>query len=148
MPVTGSTARPNAGLSAKDLRFLERFEQCTLPESAWTHLAHVRAAWTSFRLYPAADAIGRIRRGIRRYNTDVLGRPGMYHETVTVAFSRLVADRMRSGETWDAFVLRIADLLDGNSPVLLGYYSRERLFSADARERFVEPDLAKLPNPG
>lgn len=138
-------ARSEAKVSADDRRFLERFERCTLPESEWTHLAHIRVAWVCHSLTEPADPIERIRRGILAYNTAVLGRPEMYHDSVTVAFSMLVADRMQEGESWAAFETRIDDLLDKKSPILLRYYSSDRLFSAEARKRFVEPDLQALP---
>ena len=141
-------ARSEATISADDRRFLERFESCTLPESEWTHLAHIRVAWVCYRLIAPADPIKRIRRGILAYNTAVLGRPEMYHETVTVAFSMLVANRVQDGESWADFAIRIDDLLDKKSPILLRYYSSDRLFSAEARKRFVEPDLKALPAPG
>ena len=143
-----STARSEAAVGQDDRRFLERFERCTLPESEWTHLAHIRVAWTCLRLSDPADAIPRIRRGILAYNTAVLGRPEMYHDTVTVAFSMLVANRMQDGEPWADFETRIDDLLDKNSPILLRYYSSNRLFSPEARERFVAPDLEPLPASG
>jgi hypothetical protein len=145
MPVTVSMARSDRNIGAEDRRFLESFEQCTLPESEWTHLAHIRVAWTCLQESDPAEAVARIRRGILRYNTNVLGRPEMYHDTVTIAFSRLIADRMRPGETWDGFARRIDDLLDGKSPILLRYYSGGRLFSDEARDQFVEPDLNALP---
>jgi hypothetical protein len=141
-------ARSEAAVSPDDGRFLERFERCTLPESDWTHLAHIRVAWACLRLSAPADSIARIRRGILAYNTAVLGRPEMYHETVTVAFSMLVANRMQDGEPWADFVTRIDDLLDKKSPILLRYYSSDRLFSTEARERFVAPDLKALPASG
>ena len=89
----------------------------------------------------------RIRIGILKYNTDVLHRRHKYHETVTVAFARIVADRMRTGEKWDDFARRIDDLLNTEVPLLLRYYSKDRLFSEAAREAFLEPDLEKIPSP-
>ena len=146
MPVTGSTARPDCARPAPDdLAFLRRFEACTLPEPEWTHLAHIRVAWTCLRLGPPGEALQRIRSGILRYNTEVLKRPHRYHETVTVAFTHIVADRIRAGEDWHGFSGRIGDLTDRESPVLLRYYSGERLFSDDARRQFVEPDIRPLP---
>jgi hypothetical protein len=49
------------------------------------------------------------------------------------------------GESWGEFASRIDDLQDKKSPILLRYYSGDRLFSDEARERFVEPDLDELP---
>jgi hypothetical protein len=129
-----------------DRDFLARFEDCSLPESEWTHLAHIRVAWLCIALSTAGEALDRVRRGILAYNTRVLGRPEMYHETVTIAFATLVGNRMRRGESWDGFSRRIDDLLDKNSPILLRYYSKSRLFSTEARSRFLDPDLEALPD--
>ena len=58
---------------------------------------------------------------------------------------QLVADRRRVGEAWEGFATRIDDIPDRKTPVLLRYYSPDRLFSDEARARFVDPDLAELP---
>ncbi|MDA0679419.1 MAG: hypothetical protein O3A13_15365 [Proteobacteria bacterium] len=128
-----------------DKDFLSRFEQCALPEREWTHLAHIRVAWICFRLSRSDEAIGRICKGILRYNTEVLHRRHKYHETVTIAFAHIISDRMREGESWIDFVDRIDDLLDPRNPILLSYYSANRLFSDEARIAFVQPDLKNIP---
>jgi hypothetical protein len=125
--------------------FLGRFERCELPEAEWTHLAHIRVAWVCLSILPADAALQRIRKGILRYNTDVLQRRHKYHETVTVAFTRIVADRIRAGENWEDFAQRIDDLLNTEMPLLLRYYSKNRLLSNAARDGFLEPDLEKIP---
>lgn len=136
----------SVSVTASDEAFLERFERCELPEAEWTHLAHVRIAWVCLSMMPVDEALQRIRSGILKYNTDVLQRRHKYHETVTVAFTRIVADRMRAGEQWSGFARRIDDLLNAEMPLLLRYYSRDRLFSDAAREAFLEPDLEEIPS--
>ena len=132
-------------ISNDDEVFLSRFEDCTLPASAWTHFAHIRIAW----LYLAQDdpdtALKRICGEILRYNTEVLLRRHKYHETVTVAFARIVSDRMQALQTWQQFADGIDDILDPATPVLMTYYSGEPLFSDEARQNFVEPDIRHLP---
>ena len=44
------------------------------------------------------------------------------------------------------FIARNPELLD--SRIMLTHYSASVLFSADARECFVEPDLDPIPQPG
>lgn len=138
MPVTGC-------LEQADKDFLAQFETCALLESEWTHAAHVRVAWICLNQSTPDMALERIRTGILRYNTDVLNRRHKYHETVTVAFSRIVAARMRENEPWAEFARRIDDMLDTAQPLLLRYYSEDRLFSDEARTQFVEADLQELP---
>ena len=135
----------HGGVSADDTQFLNRFESCELPESEWTHLAHIRVAWICLQLDAPQAAVDRIRRGILRYNTEVLHRAHRYHDTVTVAFSRLVFERMRDGEAWRDFAVRIDDLLDRNVPILGKYYSPGRLDTDGARHRYVPADLLPLP---
>jgi len=128
-----------------DAEFLARFEACTLPESEWTHTAHIRVAWICLRQMSPGQALERIRSGILQYNTEVLKRRQKYHETVTVAFTRIVAERMREDEPWIEFEKRIDDILNSAEPILLRYYSADRLFSDDARRQFVEADVQELP---
>jgi len=132
-------------LTRDDERFLVRFAQCELPESEWTHLAHVRVAWLYLSTQCPDVALRSICDGILRYNTEVLRRPEKYSETVTVAFTRIVLGRMMVNEPWGSFATRIGDLLEPKTPVLLHYYSKEHLFSDEARTRFVESDLVELP---
>ncbi len=131
--------------ASDDDSFLSRFEHCTLPESEWTHLAHVKVAWLHLTHQSPDVALRKICDGIVRYNTEVLCRPEKYSETITVAFTHIVLGRMRATESWDTFATRIDDLLDPKTPILLNYYSAERLFADEARIRFVEPDITHLP---
>src|SRR5262245_36895532 len=125
-----------------DDEFLAAFEGCTLPKAAWTHAAHVRLAWLYLGRLPPGVALDRLRHGIRRYNAAVGTPPDAYHETITVAFARLVHDRRAAcpGEGFAAFAVRCSDLLAPGLAALLRHYTRDTLNSALARERFVEPD--------
>lgn len=146
MPVTGCTAQFECNVTAADDKFLKKFEGCFLPESEWTHLAHIRVAWIYLNSEREESALARIRDGILRYNTEVLGRRHKYHETVTVAYTRIVASRIRRDEPWVEFAKRIDDLLDTRLPISLRYYSKEHLFSDAVRKSCVES--AVLDNPG
>jgi hypothetical protein len=118
------------------------FESCELPGTRWTHRAHLAVAASYLRCYPLSGATDRARVHIRRYNESRGNHTG-YHETVTVLFLRLVARELRSDPpTLSAFVNDLA----GRFPTdwLLGYYSRDRLWSAEARAGFLEPDLRPL----
>jgi hypothetical protein len=132
-------------VSAADTGFLAQFENCLLPENEWSHLAHIRVAWACLALTSFDVAIERIKHGILQYNTRVLGRRHKYHETVTIAFARIVASRMLAGESWEDFHLRIDDIVDPDKPILARYYSRELLASEEARHSFVGPDIDLLP---
>jgi hypothetical protein len=121
----------------------------TLPKAEWTHAAHFAAALWIVREH-GRDAERVIPGLIRAYNeatggenTDTAG----YHETITLASLRAVRARL-AAET-DAPLWRVLDGLLaselGRSGWLLAYWSKERLFSVEARRAWVEPDLRALP---
>lgn len=131
-----------------DDEFLTAFERCTLPAAAWTHEAHVRTAWIYLRRLDEPAALGRIRAGIQRFNAAVLKKDWAYHETITAAYTRLIADRRRTlppGHSFDQFRTVSADLLDRTLTALLRHYGRDTLFSDRARHGWVGPDLEPLP---
>ncbi|HEY6508997.1 MAG TPA: hypothetical protein VIY56_13345 [Vicinamibacterales bacterium] len=123
---------------------VSRFEACTLPKAEWTHQAHLTVgAWHVHR-YGAADAMTRLRRGIRRLN-DSHGTANSatsgYHETITQAYVTLLAEYLsRPGD--GSLAERVGRLLD--SPLaardaLLRFYSRETLASSEARAAVMTP---------
>jgi hypothetical protein len=133
-----------------DDEFLTAFEELRLPRILWTHEAHVRMAWLYLRQRPLDEVIPIVRRGIQRYNAS-LGNAEGYHETITVASLVLIDHRLGSQAGKGSFAdFREVnpDLFDRNLSALLVYYSREILFSNQARQAFVEPDLFPLPGQG
>lgn len=133
-------------MSLADADFLHAFERCTLPATSWTHIAHVRLAWLKLAQHPYEAALESVRRGIQRYNNVILKKEGAYHETITVAFMRLVNEAKHNGVKHFADLeSRHPELLDRKLSALLEHYSRDRLFSAEARSDYIEPDLKPLP---
>jgi hypothetical protein len=116
------------------------FESCDLPGERWTHRAHLAVAATYVSRYPLSEATDRARTNIRRYNESRGNKIG-YHETITVLFMRLVARELGQGSR-----AVIVNDLAGRCRLdwLLGYYSSQRLWSAEARAEFVDPDLRPL----
>ena len=132
-----------------DEAFLRAFEDCTLPFEQWKHRAHLKVAYLYLRSFPFEEALTKARQNIQRYNAATNtpeNRERGYHETMTVAWLRLVHGALeRSGPaaSADEFLERDAPLLD--SRALRCFYSRDRLISWQAKAEFVEPDLAPLP---
>lgn len=125
-----------------DAAFVQALEECTLPSTAFTHAGHVRAGWWYVRTYPLGEAIDRFRSALRTYATS-LGATSKYHETMTVAWLLLIAERLDGdarGLGWDQFAAQCPELMDRE---LLGrYYDRETLASERATRTFVMPTLA------
>jgi len=138
-----------------DADLLAAFLAPTLPEKDWTHRAHIRVGWllleTTNAPTPRARlevAFIRMRDGLHVLNAshhvpDELTRG--YHETITLAFMRVLDAARRETITADSdtFCDARTDLM--TKAALLRHYSRERIMSAEAKARFIEPDLEPLP---
>ncbi|MBN9683464.1 MULTISPECIES: hypothetical protein [unclassified Corallococcus] len=122
--------------------FLERFSRGEL--SGFAHLDHVRVVYL-YTLRAGRDAAVELTRAGLRALTGRLGVPEKYHETMTVAWVRLVSARAAAspGHDFTAFIHDNPRFL--RKDLLVDHYSREVLFGAEARARFVEPDVQPLP---
>jgi len=131
-------------LKKSEERFLEAFEDGSLPAENFDHQAHVYAAWCALRRY--GDPAGRERfvAALRRF-VDIHGAQSKYHETITRAFLQIIADRSRDTAGWQTFRRSHATLVEHGMEELLKHYSRDLLFSDEARTGFVDPDLRPLP---
>jgi len=124
---------------------------CALPREAWTHEAHLGACLWLLTERPEVDVDAEIGGIIRRFNESVGGvndDTQGYHDSITrtyVAGVRLFLSTTAEIE----LAARVNALLRsdmGRRDWPLRFYSRERLFSVEARRAFVEPDLAPLPS--
>jgi hypothetical protein len=125
---------------------VRRFDDCSLPRSEWTHAAHLTVALWFLLEFDWPEATERVRRGIRRYNAahGIVTTPtGGYHETLTLFWLRVVRSFLEGGRNEGRALVSLAnELMAGaDSGLPLRHYTRERLFSAEARAVWVEPDL-------
>jgi hypothetical protein len=123
------------------------FSQATLSRELWTHTAHVRVGYLHVIREGFDAALELLRARIRSLNA-AHGTPETptrgYHETITVAFLTAIAAACRAETPSDSrsFCQRHPELLEKD--FLDRFYSRELLFSAEARRTFVAPDLCPL----
>jgi hypothetical protein len=124
-----------------DEELISAFESTDLPAGQFTHVAHVRVAWWYLRHAPLPEALLRFITALRRYATS-LGEAGKYHETITIAYMLLIAERLDGAAhlAWPEFAARNPDLLVRTPSILSTYYSDAVLSSARARRSFVMPD--------
>ena len=129
-----------------------RFAAAAIPRAEWTHEAHlVMGAWHVDR-FGAAGALARLRAGIRRLNEangGVNSATEGYHETITAAYVRLLAQGLAAQGSDAPLSDRIAALLASplaDKTVLSRHYSRELLMSPRARAEWVPPDREPLPD--
>jgi hypothetical protein len=138
-------------LSLDDLA--RAFRALTLPKPGWTHRAHLRVGAWHVHQFGAEPALVMLRSGIRRLNEHhgTANTPtGGYHETVTAAYVRLIADFLAAFEADGDLEQRVAAMADGplgGRGLLFEFWSRDRLMSERARAEWVPPDLAPLAVP-
>jgi hypothetical protein len=126
------------------------FRARTLTHAEWTHAAHLTVGAWYVHEHGATEALSRLREGIRRLNDahgTVSSATSGYHETITAAFVRLLAEGLASFAAEVPLERRIEALLAGplgSSRVLLSFWSKDLLMSPRARAEWVEPDLAPL----
>jgi hypothetical protein len=116
------------------------FEEGTL--SAFPHAEHVRLTIVYLTRHGRDETIRKMSDGLLRFAT-AKGQPGKFHVTMTRAWVDLVESARRTHPGIDspgALVARCPQLLDRDA--LLRFYSPEVLHSADARERWIDPDRA------
>ena len=122
----------------------------TLPKARWTHAAHFATAIWLIRnrpdIVPERDMPDMIR-GYNESTGGVNSDSAGYHETITQASLRatraLLATLDGDATPAVAFAALMASPL-GDKNWLFAHWSRDLLLSADARHRWVEPDLSPL----
>ena len=136
--------------SEEMFELLRRFEDCTLPREEWTHAAHLTVALWHLLQFDWPEAVARVRRGIKRYNAThgiVTTPTGGYHETLTLFWLRAVRTFLEAERNEGRSLVSLANELvaTADTGLPLRHYTRERLFSPEARANWVEPDLKPLP---
>lgn len=120
------------------------FEACTLPHPQWTHRAHLAVAAVYLTRYRFPLAVDRARVHIQLYNR-TRGKPDGYHETVTVLHMRRVMRYLLEQVEPPTLVNAIDELATLCAKGWLRrYYSPERLWSAEAKAAWVDPDREPL----
>ncbi len=145
--------RPRFFTSDADIAHLgEGLLARTLPRDEWTHEAHLAATTWLVLKRPDIDLDKELPGIIRRYNESVGGvndDTQGYHETITLTFLHGVRMFLSDADAGEPVYELINELLlapMGRRDWPLRFYSRERLFSLEARRHFVSPDVAALPS--
>lgn len=137
-------------LSDNDInKLVEMFRTQTLPSDMWTHQAHVITAVWYYVKFGDKVALSTLREDIQKYNSTIdlsLLRSKGYHETLT-RFWLIVVKRFMQALDLNTLQVGVQKIL--NSDVAkkefpLNFYTREKLFSNEARLQWVEPDLNSL----
>ena len=103
------------------------------------HADHVCVAFNLLMRYDFCDALVAFTKGLKGIAVRA-EKPQSYHETITIAFLSLIAERVSfdNFNTFEDFAFAHPDLLD--KAILERWYSRDRLMSDIARRTFVLPE--------
>jgi len=125
-----------------DQQFLTAFESATL--HPFKHRDHIRVAWLYLHRDGWEAGCDQIRRGIQHF-AQANGATTLYHETITRFWAQVVFNAVRATPKISDFVTfeRRHHLLF-DKRYIAQFYSAERLFSQEAREQWVEPDLQAM----
>jgi hypothetical protein len=117
---------------------LTRFLHGDIDNRTFRHVDHVRVAYGILMRHEFPDAIAAFSMALKSIARRA-GKPGAYHETITVAFMSLIAERCAINTYVDfaGFAEDNADLMEKTA--LDRWYTSERLQSAVARRTFVLP---------
>jgi hypothetical protein len=129
-------------MSSADTMLLERFMRGELEAGSFPHREHVRVAFAMLQRHDFAEAVLHFSRTLRAMAARA-GKPAAFHQTVTIAFLALIAERMGCGQQLEfaSFADANPDLFDKN--VLTRWYRPERLATELARSSFVLPDVPR-----
>jgi len=123
----------------------------SLPKPEWTHAAHFACTLWLMRHKPKLDLAACMPGFIRAYN-EATNTPntdtGGYHETITQASLRGARAVLNAHRPTMPLHEVLDDLMAtrlGDRGWMLAYWTREALFSVEARRGWVEPDIGPMP---
>ena len=116
-----------------------RFVRGELDPRTFPHREHVRMAFEMLRRHSFVETALHYSQALRTM-TEKIGKPEVFHQTITIAFLALIAERMHTDSTrdFDSFAADNPDLMDKSA--VARCYSPERLALDAARRTFILPE--------
>ncbi len=121
------------------------FESCSTGKSEFTHISHLAVTVWYLKGMNLEQATEKMRASLFRF-IDHYGIEGKYHETLTVFWMKVVRRQLDEldpalslMETTNAVVEAF-----GDARLVFEYYREDLLWSAEARAKWVQPDLKPL----
>ena len=117
---------------------LKRFVRGELDPRTFPHREHVRMAFEMLRRHSFVETALHYSQALRTM-TEKIGKPEVFHQTLTIAFLALIAERMpiQGGGDFESFAASNPDLMDKSA--VARCYPPERLSLEVARRTFILP---------
>ena len=128
-------------------QLVRAFENGTLTADQFNHHAHITVALWYLSQMPFEEAMTSMRTSVHYFAVRHHLHNQIYHETITGFWMRLLRhmlDRADANEAFPDIVYRVLTTY-GTMHFFFRHYSKERAFSPEARNLWVEPDLIPLP---
>lgn len=127
---------------ASERPLLELFLRGEIDSGAFRHADHLRVGFELLQAYDFATAAHKLSTALKTL-TAKAGNPGAYHQTITLAFLALIAERSAASrfDDFEPFARANPDLMD--KAVLERWYAPERLRSDMARRIFLLPEATR-----
>ncbi|GFS23900.1 actinorhodin polyketide dimerase [Elysia marginata] len=136
-------------LSKEDSIFKTQFETCEFPVSDFEHQSHLRLAYIYLIDNTIETAIPMMRESLNRFIQHNGVSASKYHETLTQAWLLAVHHFMQKTERAESslsFIDQNPEMLD--TDIMLTHYTPDVLFSEEARQTFIQPDIETIPQYG
>jgi hypothetical protein len=127
---------------AEILTLVDRLERCLLPKEQFHHRDHLTVAVVYLYAADLKTAIDRMRATLKKF----AGHhhvSGLYHETLTRFWLQEVETRLDRQLCLEESVRSIHEQLNDKN-LAFAYYSRERINSQQAKEKWLPPDLMEI----
>jgi len=134
-------------MSDEEVRAVVRgFESCETDKSAFKHQEHLTVAVCYLQDLNIAEATEKLRTSLFRFVDHHGVDRKKYHETITVFWLEVVAEKLRSLPPGSLLLTKCNVAIEALSDagLILEFYSADLLFSDKARGEFVRPDLKDL----
>ncbi|MCI0348884.1 MAG: hypothetical protein L0Z53_05605 [Acidobacteriales bacterium] len=123
---------------------VRKFETCEFSPQEFHHLDHLTVITCYLEQMPLRQALAHMREQLKKFTA--FHKAKGYNEAITRFWIAKVAQIMAS----QGDERPLPELIDrvhaalGNKELIFRYYSRERVLSEEAKQRWVEPDLKDL----
>jgi hypothetical protein len=127
---------------AEILTLVDRLERCLLGKEEFHHRDHLAVVVVYLYSSDIETATDRMRASLKRFAAHH-GVSGLYHETLTRFWLQQVERRLDRSLSLRDSVRSIQEQLSDKN-LAFEHYSRERIDSKEAKEKWIEPDLRPL----
>lgn len=125
---------------------VEGFESCALPPDNFDHRAHLTVTVWYLSKMTVEQTVAHLREGLTRYLAHHGVDSQKYNETITQFWVKRLDELLTKADSNLPWVERANQTIEkaGASQLIFDYYTRRRVFSEEARARWVEPNLKQM----